>query len=127
MKLRFFAKDDDLVYVPTSVRMSGQAPQYIGRRLEQGNDGRDGQPRKAATFPATEEAWECDADSADADEILNRFRRGKRRLWPADAETAAACGVEFVRVVVKAGVAVPAPIQPAVSSRASRASAGSDS
>jgi hypothetical protein len=123
MKLRFFAKDDGeeshRMYVPNSVRMQGQLPQIIGRTtvIVGGK----------ITHPATEEAWECDADSADADEILNRFRRGKRPLWPADVETAAACGVEFVRVAVKDGVAVPAPIQPAVTSRSSRASAGSDS
>jgi len=127
-KLRFYAKDDDLVYVPTSVRMSGQAPQYIGRRIERGNDARDGKTAKNATFPATNEAWECDADSADALEILNRFRRGKRPLWPADAETALACGVEFVKVEVKDGVAVPVKsAAPVLSSSKSRASAGSDS
>ncbi len=129
-KLRFFAKDDDLVYVPTSVRMSGQPPQYVGRRLEPGNDGRDGKPVKAATFPATDQAWECEADSADAAEILNRFWRGKRPLWPADEATAQACRVEFVKVVVKDGIAVAAPPEAkpvASSSSKSRASAGSDS
>jgi hypothetical protein len=124
-KLRFYAKDDGeeshRMYVPSSVRMHRQLPQIIGRTTVI-VDGK-------ITHPATTEPWECDAESADAAEILNRFRRGKRPLWPADAETALACGVEFVKVTVKDGVAVPVvEAKPATSpSSKARASAGSDS
>lgn len=102
-KLRFFARDDLLVTVPGSRPMMGQAPQYVGRSFVPGN-GAD----KGAQHPATEGPYECASDSDEGRRLALLVRRDAA-LWPADAETAAACGVEFVAVAVKDGIAAPAP------------------
>lgn len=106
MKLRFFAKDDELVYVPNFPKVRGAFPQYVGRKFIPGT------AEAGAQFPATAEPFECDSDDANGQALLNKFRRGKRCLWPADKATAEACGVEFVPVEVKDGVAVTKAAEP---------------
>ncbi len=101
-KFRFFARDDLLVTVPGSRPMMGQAPQYVGRLFVAG-DGTTG-----ASHPAKPEPYECEADS-DEGRRLALLTRRDAALWAADAETAAGCGVDFVAVAVKDGVAVPTP------------------
>ncbi len=101
MKLAFYAKDDDLVYVPDFPRTKGAAPQRVGRSFIPG----DGV--KGAQHPATAEPFVCDSEDANGVALLAAFRRGRRALWPADKATAEACGVEFVAVEVKDGVAIP--------------------
>lgn len=107
MKLAFYAKDDDLVYVPDFPRMKGSIPQRVGRSFVPGD------ATKGAQHPATTEPFVCDSEDANGVALLAAFRRGRRSLWPADKATADACGVEFVPVEVKDGVAVvksaPAP------------------
>jgi hypothetical protein len=100
MKLSFFAKDDDIVYVPDFPRVKGAFPNYVGRSFVAGT------PEKGAQHPATVEPFVCDSEDANGSVLLAKFRRGKRPLWPADKATADACGVEFVPVEVKDGIAV---------------------
>lgn len=100
MKLKFFAREDLLVTVPGSRPMRGQAPEYVGRKFIPG-DGTVG-----AQFPASEKPYECEADSDEGRRLVLLTRRDSA-LWPADKETADACGVEFSAVSVKDGVALP--------------------
>jgi len=99
-KLKFFAKDDDLVYVPDFPRVKGAIPQYVGRKFVPA-DGTNG-----ASFPASAEPFECDSEDENGKALVNKFQRGKRGLWPADEATAKACGVSFAAVEVKDGIAV---------------------
>lgn len=94
MKLRFFARGAGLVSLPGAMRYVGQAPRYIGREAQSG------------AFPATAEPFECDPDSAIGKRLC-RLTRLDAALWPADATTAAACGVEFVRTRFADGEHVP--------------------
>ena len=118
-KLRFFARNDAdgprLVTVPGSRPMRGQAAQYVGRKFIPG-DAAKGVP---AQFPATEAPHEADADS-DEGRRLVKVTREDAALWPADKETAAACGVEFAAVEVKDGIAVPATAARSSAARAPR-------
>ena len=123
MKLRFYAKDDDLVYVPNLPKRQGQPPRYVGRTFVAG----DPDTGKLASFPASSEPFECDSDDANGRELVNRFLRGKRPLWPADKATAEACHCDFVSVSVKDGVAVPGASAPEAKPAKERASARSDS
>ena len=123
MKLRFFAKDDELVYVPNSPKRQGQPPRYVGRTFVPG----DADTGKPAAFPASAEPFECDSDDPNGRELVNRFLRGKRPLLPADKETAAACGVAFVAVSVKDGVAAQGASAPEAKPAKERTSARSDS
>ncbi|HEU4544357.1 MAG TPA: hypothetical protein VFR23_24715 [Jiangellaceae bacterium] len=122
MKLKFYAKDDELVYVPNAPKRQGQPPRYVGRSLVPGD------PDKAtmASFPASAEPFECDSDDANGQELLGRFRRGKRPLWPADKATAEACGVEFVAITIKDGVSVASERQAQPETKPARASARSE-
>jgi hypothetical protein len=107
-KLRFFARDDLLVTVPGSRPVKGQAPQYVGRKFIPGD------ATKGAQHPANEKPHEIDADTDEGRRLVQLTSRDAA-LWPADAATASACGVEFVAVEVKDGVAVraSAPATPA--------------
>lgn len=102
MQLRFYARGTGLVSLPGETRIVGQHPRYVGRALKL-IDG-------AAAWPATFEPhvvgsderapirdrnggeWAGGAGSAAA-RLIKRCRAGE--LWPADAATAAACGVDF--------------------------------
>lgn len=117
MRLRFYAKDDELVYVPNSPKRAGSPPRYVGRSFVPG-DAATGTP---ASYPATPEPFECDSEDENGRELLGRFKRGRRSLLPADKATADACGVAFVAASVKEGVAVPSKPKP------ERESARSDS
>ncbi|HEX5076801.1 MAG TPA: hypothetical protein VFW03_26575 [Gemmatimonadaceae bacterium] len=113
MKLKFFARDDMLVTVPGSRPMRGQAPQYVGRRFIPG----DG--KTSAQHPATETPYEADSETDEGRRLVQLTSRDSA-LWPADKATAEACGVEFVAIDVKDGVAVRASAPVARASAAKR-------
>lgn len=100
-KLRFYAKGSATVSVPFSRLPIGQAASFVGRTFDP----------KARTYPATLEPYEVEANS-DAGRRLVRLVRIDGDLWPADEATAAACGVPFVPVEIKDGVAVPKETKP---------------
>ncbi len=106
--LRFYARADLLVYVPGARPGQGESPRYVGRGFVRGEPNKGG-----AQYPALKEAFECDEDS-DAARRLVKLTRRDGSLWPADATTAAACGVEFTPVEFRDGAwlaksAAPAP------------------
>jgi hypothetical protein len=97
VKLRFFAKGDLLVTKPGFLprAQGGDMPRYVGRTAG-----------AARTFPASKDAHECDADS-DEGRRLMFLTKVDSALWPADAATAAACGVSFVATEFKDGEHTP--------------------
>jgi hypothetical protein len=109
MKLKFFAREDLLVAYPGIMPVVGQPRLYVGRQFD----------ADAKTYPATAEGHTFDSDSPEGARVLMRAKRNPS-LWPADKETAAACGVEFVPVEFKDGVFHPAQ-------QASRKTAAKDS
>jgi len=96
MQLKFYARDDLLVAWPGMLPAVGQPRRYVGRRFDAAIRG----------YPATDDPTAFDSESAEGKRLVARVRR-ESCLWPADKETAAACGVEFVAVDVRDGVAVP--------------------
>lgn len=96
--------------------MKGQAPQYVGRKFIPGDGKTTG-----AQHPAVESAYETESETDEGRRLIQLTSRDAA-LWPADKETAAACGVEFVAVEVKDGVAVraSAPTPRASASRAQK-------
>lgn len=116
-KLRFYAREDRLVYVPGSRPATGDAPRYVGRGFVPGKDG------AAPQYPAKKDPYECDADSDAGRRLIERVQNDVRDgygapLWPADKETAAACGVDFQSVSLVDGSWV-AGAQPAKTKKAS--------
>ncbi len=111
MKLKFHSRRDHKVAWP-GANFSGQPPRYIGRSWLAG-DGKSA----AAVHPASKDADEVDTEttaSADVEHIKRQCRKGG--LWPADRETATACGVEFASVTQDADgewIAGSAKAQPA--------------
>jgi len=111
MKLRFIAREDALATVPGSRASVGQSAHYVGRTYVAPKDGKGGM------YPATQEPHEAMFDMSKQDDVIrfNRYVKIAKRgdIWPADQETAAACGVEFVQASFKAGEwtrgAAPAP------------------
>lgn len=93
MKLRFHSRAGHKVAWP-GANFSGQPPRYIGRSWLAG-DGKT----TAAVHPATKDPDVVDTEtteSRDVEHIMRQCRKGG--LWAADEATAAACGVEFVKV-----------------------------
>lgn len=97
MKLKFFAREDLLVAYPGIMPVVGQPRLYVGRRFDP----------DTRSYPATSEGDTFDSDTPEGARVLMRARRNPS-LWPADKETAIACGVEFVPVDLKDGVYHPA-------------------
>jgi hypothetical protein len=92
MKLAFLAKPDHMVNRPGG-RSVGAPPRYVGRRHVAVDDKAGG---VAGSYPAMAQPEVFDVSPADpvfADLIRACAKGG---IWPADAETAAACGVPFV-------------------------------
>lgn len=100
MKLRFYAKGEQLVREPGVIEIVRTPPHYVGRCLAKLEDGR-------FCYPATEEAFECSVAS-DTGMRLMRLVKQDGALWPADEATAAACGVAFVELDWADGEWVPA-------------------
>lgn len=104
-KLSFYARGDLLVTVPGVYPQIGQALPRVGRQLA--SDG---------SLPATKEAYVTDSNSDEARRLIKLTRR-EGALWPADKETADACGLPFVELTFKDGVWAQKPA-PSVSKRA---------
>lgn len=100
MKLRFFAREDLLVAYPGLTPVVGQPQRYVGRTFVAPHDG------LGAAHPAKSEPDEFDADSEEGKRLIFRVRRNPC-LWPADKETAAACGLQFTPVECLDGVVTP--------------------
>jgi hypothetical protein len=96
MQLKFYAKKDHVVHWP-GPKFTGQRHDYVGRKFEKASDDK---AAKAAgvlgVHAALKEAAEIDSAAPGADDLIRYCRKGG--LWPADADTAAACGVEFTKV-----------------------------
>lgn len=98
MKLRFLAKADLLVTEPGTTGYAGQVARYVNRAWDEALQG----------FPAVAEPFACDSDSTDGRRLAKLLRRDAC-LLPADAETAAFCGVPFQAVTLIDGAWQPAP------------------
>ena len=98
MKLRFIAREDGLATIPGSRANIGQAAFYIGRTFSP-PDKAEG---KGASYPATEAPHEVELDLSRQDEVIrfNRYVKLAKRgdIWPADEETANACGIALPAV-----------------------------
>lgn len=81
MKLRFYAREDQLVFVPYITVSPGSPERYVGRRFE---------PRLRG-YPATKEPFSVDAESPAGQRLIQLVARDGS-LYPADEETAKACG-----------------------------------
>lgn len=100
MILRFIAREDALAHVPGAPYAVGQAAAFVGRSFVCVK----GSP---PAYPATREPHEVTLNEATKDGI-NRFARYQKMamrgdIWPADAETAAACGVDLPSVAFMDG------------------------
>lgn len=89
MRLKFYSRDGQTVPLPHS-RAVGQPAERIGRVF------RAGEPGKPASYPATVEPFECDANSPLAPYLKKQTQ--KLGLWAGDAETARFCDVEFTPI-----------------------------
>jgi hypothetical protein len=98
MQLRFLAKADLLVTEPGTTGYAGQIARYVNRVWDEASQG----------FPAIAEPFVCDSDSADGRRLAKLLRRDAC-LLPADAETAAYCGVQYQAMTLVDGVWQPAP------------------
>ena len=107
MQLRFYARGTGLVSLPGERRIVGQLPRYVGRKPIV-TDG-------VCAWPASEDAHTVSVGSDAGARLMKRCRDGE--LWPADADTAAACGVPFVPLAFADGAWSPAPTPPALTSR----------
>jgi hypothetical protein len=101
MKLRFIAAGDALAHIPGAPYAVGQPSRYVGRKFVPPKDG------NPAGYPATQEADEVELNVSRLDDA-QRFARyvkfaQRGDIWPADAETAAACGVEYATASFKDG------------------------
>lgn len=114
---RFCAKGRLLVPHPLKPRRVGEVAGYINRKAVIGEDGR-------TAFPALPEPFEYDEKRPELRDLDRRLLKRVRRdgdLWPADAETAAACGVPFVPVQFSDGEwVVASSIKPAATKAAAK-------
>jgi hypothetical protein len=109
--MKFYARGDQLYPSPLRTAVTGQFPRFVGRELRPAVVGSTGKVTEPPAWPATAAPWECPDRGPVAMEIKREFGKCKTLgheppLWPADAETAALVGVEFVPVTVKDGVAI---------------------
>ena len=102
MKLRFYARDDQLEPYPFLAPSIGQPRRYVGRKFLPAviNKGEVVEP---ANNPAVKDAAEFDSNSQEGKRLAEVVRRD-HSLWAADEGTAAFCGVPFVRVRFDEGV-----------------------
>ena len=98
-QLKFYARADLMVAVPGSTAFAGQVSRYLGRETKVENAGT---PEEVTSYPATREGFACDVDSPLGARAVKLTRRDGA-FWPADSETAAACGVQFTPVEFKSG------------------------
>ena len=96
MQLRFHARADACVQL--AAPRHNAAVEYVGRKHVALEDG-------AGSWPAVEEPFAISDRSEFAQKLMTAARRGE--LWPADKETAEACGCAFVPVIFNAGEWLP--------------------
>lgn len=91
MQLRFYARPGHLMSLP-GVRVAGTRPRYVGRRVVV-------QGTTIINRP-TDEPEGFDPQSAEGKRLQRVMLLNQQNppLWPADVETARACGVRFVPV-----------------------------
>lgn len=99
MKLKFLAKNDQLVTEPGTTSLAGQVARYINRVWDDKTQG----------FPAVEEPFVCDSDSPDGRRLMKLMRRDAC-LLPGDTETADFCGVPFAAHTLVEGVWRPVAV-----------------
>ena len=99
-QLKFYARADSMVAVPGTTAFAGQVSRYLGRETKVENAGT---PEEIVSYPATEAGFTCDTGSQIGDRAMKLTRRDFA-FWPADPDTAAACGVPFTPVEFNAGV-----------------------
>ncbi len=96
MKLKFYARGDALVTIPNEQRIVGNPAEYVGRkRIKEGDN---------FAYPATRDPFVCPPEMAPR---LAKLTRRDNSLWPADKETAQACGVGFKKVEYSGGEWIP--------------------
>lgn len=99
--LRFYARPGHVLPWP-GPKFQGQPVRYIGRKTKLFKD--DAGEVVAIGHPAIEQPVEIDENSREGQRILRLFRiENEPPLWPADTETAKACGVPYVDVELKDG------------------------
>lgn len=109
MKLSFYARGDKLVLYPGLQTANGDSARYIGRQFVPASKG---QP---SSNPAVDAAFECESESPIGQRLsrLVRVDSIDPPLFCADKQTAAFCGVPFVKVSFADGawseVIAPAP------------------
>ena len=103
MILRLIAAADALANIPGAPYAVGQATRYLNRKFIPA-DKATGTP---SSNPAEETPHEVTLDTskqADANRLARYQKMAARGdIWPADAATAAECGVEFVPATFKDG------------------------
>jgi hypothetical protein len=119
MGLKFLPRAGHMVHF-TAGNSAGQISRFVGRTLKPIAKGGAG----AVAYVSDDEPTEVDPDSPDAAHLIRQARKGDPGVWPADEATAAACGVEFVKLArdpdgewIAALKAVSAPQAPASVSR----------
>lgn len=101
LTLRFCARKDCLVNSrPGEPVQVGIPAKYIGRAWDDASHG----------YSATDAVFECDSESVCGRELLRLFRQTPKTppLWPADEQTAKACGQRYVRIEFRDGEWSPA-------------------
>lgn len=83
--LKFYPAPGALVRVPGSAPVVGDPAPYVGREFDRAN----------RAYPATGAAFEV-APNTDVARRLCKLAVRDRSVIPADAATAAACGIAFV-------------------------------
>ncbi len=111
MTLKFYARGALLVYDPDRDKIEKQPPRYVGRKMAR--------IKGQVSHPATEAGHECEADSNGGRRLIKLMRRDSS-LWPANPDTAKACGVRFEAVNFQAGEWVKVKAKPAADNPPSR-------
>ena len=104
MELKFCAREDLLVNLKPGVTLGiGQMIPRVNREPD-GNGG----------YPASEKPFCCDSESAIGKYLVRRMVRAKKQppLWPADEQTAKACGVKYQPIEFKDGEWLPKAPEP---------------
>jgi hypothetical protein len=93
--LKFIAREDALVREPGIRPAIGQAARYVGRYFDAALRG----------HPAHDKPAEFDTDKIEPVDVSDLKRAARKGgIWPADAATAAECGVALPEVEFSEGV-----------------------
>lgn len=98
MLLKFHSKPDHCVYYPER-RRAGQIYNYIGRRFVPATDGKTAGRHVPTDEPFVIDDEHQDSDTRKAAAILKWRCKSDSSIWPADEDTARACGVDYVPLV----------------------------